>query len=130
MKTKFSLLLLLVLTLSCHSQRKENNSERLILGKKYAEEELKASLSDSLLHNIVGKRILIDKEENAVRIAEAKLFPIYTEENIVRQRPYEIYRINNYWLISGTLPTGYKGGTFLIILDARDGKVMRITHGK
>lgn len=130
MRSKFCLLLLLALSLSCSSQNKESNAERLILGREYAEKELKKSLSDSLLHNVVGSRILIDKEENAIKIAEAILFPIYTEENIVRQRPYESYRINNYWVISGTLPTRYLGGTFLIILDARDGKVIRITHGK
>ncbi|GAB6007588.1 YbbC/YhhH family protein [Dysgonomonas reticulitermitis] len=130
MKITLSLLLLIV-TMNCCSQNKQDNTERLVLGKEHAEKELRESLSDSLLHNVVNKdKILIDKEENAVKIAETILFPIYTEENIIRQRPYETYRINNYWVISGTLPKGYLGGVFLIILDARDGKVIRITHGK
>ncbi|MFV0537571.1 MAG: YbbC/YhhH family protein [Dysgonomonas sp.] len=123
-------LLLLIATMNCYSQNKQDNTERLVLGKEHAEKELKESLSDSSLHNVVGTRVLIDKEESAIKIAEAILFPIYTEKNITRQRPYETYLINNYWVINGTLPKGYKGGIFLIILDARDGKVIRITHDK
>ncbi len=124
-------LVLLIATMNCCSQNKQDNTERLILGKEYAEGELKESLSDSSLDNVVSKdKILINKEESAIKIAETILFPIYSEENIIRQRPYETYRINNYWVITGTLPKGHLGGVFLIILDARDGKVIRITHGK
>ena len=58
------------------------------------------------------------------------LFSIYGKDNIIKQSPYEIYFIDNYWVIGGTLPKEYLGGTFLIIIDSRNCKIIRITHGK
>ena len=46
------------------------------------------------------------------------------------QKPYETHLIENHWVISGTLQKGMKGGTFLIIIDARNSKVLKISHGK
>jgi hypothetical protein len=63
-------------------------------------------------------------------MVEPILFSIYGKDNIITQRPYEIYPIENYWVITGTLPNGMLGGTFLIITDARDGKIIKLTHGK
>jgi hypothetical protein len=30
----------------------------------------------------------------------------------------------------GTLPTGYLGGTFLIIIDSRNCQILKLIHGK
>ncbi|MBI4945999.1 MAG: hypothetical protein HY840_06320 [Bacteroidetes bacterium] len=38
--------------------------------------------------------------------------------------------MDNYWVISGTMKELHPGGTFLIIIDARDCRVIKITHGK
>ncbi|MBB4036290.1 hypothetical protein GGR21_002192 [Dysgonomonas hofstadii] len=132
MKTIFLFMLLLV-TLNCCSQNKKDNTERLLFGREHAEKELRESLSDSLIHNVIGKdKILIKEEADAVKIAEVVLFSIYSEENIIRQHPYEVHFIDNYWIISGTFPLEPRmvGGTFLIIIDARDSRILRITHGK
>lgn len=51
------------------------------------------------------------------------------KKNILKQRPYKTYRINNFWLIEGTLK-GYIGGVFQIIIDDRTGEIKRITHGE
>ena len=56
--------------------------------------------------------------------------PERLKENIEKQKPYEIFLIDNHWILSGTLPTNKDGGTFLIIIDARNSKVIKITHGK
>ena len=55
---------------------------------------------------------------------------IYGKENIESQKPYEHYLIKNYWIIAGTLKKDIVGGTFLIIIDARNSKILKITHGK
>jgi len=127
-----SFVLLMFATLNCYSQSEKIDGRRL-LGKKYAEQELKKALSDTTTHNVIGKgKILIKEESDAIKIAEVILFPLYSEKEIVEQRPYEVYFIENYWIISGTLPNipYLKGGTFLIIMDARDGRIIRITHGQ
>lgn len=119
---------ILFLTLNSFGQ---TNKESKLLGKKYAEEELKIALNNKKEHNLIDNKALIIKDSiTAIKVAEPILFSIYGEENIVMQKPYEIYLIDNYWVISGVLPEDYVGGNFLIIIDGRNSKVIRITHGK
>lgn len=123
---KYLLVIFLAFTINSCAQ---NN--RLILGEKYAKEELDAVLAKKSGHNVVDNKELIVKEsKTAIKIAEAILFEIYGKENIERQKPYEEYLIKNYWVISGTLPEGSLGGTFLIIIDAKNAQILKITHGK
>jgi hypothetical protein len=122
------LFMFLLLTLTACSQQQ---NARTILGKTYAEMELKSALSDMTQHNIIDNKTVIIKDSvTAISIAEPLLFSIYGKDHITRQRTYETYFIDNHWIISGTLPENSKGGTFLIIMDARNGRIMRITHGK
>jgi len=123
---KYFPLSFLLITLSSCAQNK-----RLVLGIENANEELRIALSKKSQHNVVDNKTIIIKDSiNAIKIAEPILFDIYGKENIEKQRPYEIYLLENYWVISGTLPENYVGGTFLIIIDARNSKVIKITHGK
>lgn len=109
----------------------QSNPRTIFLGEEFAKVELEQSLADTTLHNVVGKqREIIKDKKTAVSVAEQILFAIYGQTNIKKQRPYEIYKIKNYWSISGTLERRSVGGTFLIIMDARDGRIIRITHGK
>lgn len=117
----------LMLTSACNQQ--QNN--RAILGQAYAEKELKSALTDRTQHNVIDNKTAIIKDSiTAIRVAEPILFSIYGKDNITQQRPYEAYFIDNYWVISGTLPKNYAGGTFLILIDARNSRIVRITHGK
>jgi NTF2 fold immunity protein len=126
-KKILTLFSLLVYMTSCG----QNKSDRLILGKKYAEEELKSSLTDTTKHNVLKSETLIIKDSlTATTIAESILFGIYGKGNITKQKPYEVYHIENYWLLKGTLPKDSHGGTFFIILDARNSQTIRISHGK
>jgi len=121
-------LLILLLALNSYGQ---TNKENELLGRKYAEEELKIALRNNKEHNVVDNKSLIIKDSlTAIKVAEPILFSIYGKEQIEAQKPYEIYLINNYWIISGVLPDDFAGGTFLIIIDGRNSKVIRITHGK
>lgn len=121
-------LTLLTFTLTSYGQTK---SDRTILGKSNAEQELKTALSEKTQHNFIDNKTAIIKDSvTAISVVEPILFSIYGKDNITKQRPYEIYFIDNYWVIEGTLPQEYKGGTFLIIIDSRDCKIIKITHGK
>jgi hypothetical protein len=128
-KIKF-LFLLGSLTI-CLASYGQASSERIILGKEYAESELKATLKDGKSNNFVDdKRVIIKDSATTVAVVEPILFGIYGKDNIVKEKPYEIYHIDDYWVLSGTLPKVRKGGTFLIILDARNCRVLKIIHGK
>lgn len=122
-----SLFILAIYLLAC----KQTVSDRLILGRDYAEKELKSALSDTTRHNVINSKTLIIKDSVvAITIAESVLFEIYGKTNITNQKPYEIYHINNYWLLTGTLPKGRDGGTFLLIMDDRNSQIIKLTHGK
>jgi hypothetical protein len=102
-----------------------------LVGEKFAEKELELALSRQGKHTIpYDDENLIKNSSIALKIAEPILFAIYGKEPIVDKNPYEIYLIKNYWVIQGTLPNNSKGGTFLIILNARNSEVIKISHGK
>ena len=57
--------------------------------------------------------------------------PIYGEQAIIKQRPYEVTLINDsIWSINGTLRDGAEGGTFHMSIDKRDGRILNIWHDK
>ena len=106
------------------------NNDRWRMTEDQAKALLDETLSDSTLHNFIGHKPLLIAQENAVEFAEKVLFDIYGKKNIQSQKPYDIFEFDGYWLISGTLPKEMKGGTFMIVLDSRDYRVVRLTHGK
>ena len=127
-KVFIHIFILFSLTISSCGQTK---SDKLKLGKDYAKKELEFALSDSIFHNLIDSKSLIIKDkETAINVVEPILFSIYGKDNIKNQRPYQAYLIDNYWIISGTLAKGYSGGTFLIIANAANSKIIRLTHGK
>lgn len=102
-----------------------------LIGKEYAQQELRTALKDKRQDNFVdSKRIIIKDSLTAISVAEPILFGIYGKDQITNQRPYEIYFIDNYWIINGRLSGKCSGGVFLIIIDSRDSKIVKIIHGK
>jgi len=81
-----------------------------------------------------GKQILVDKvlpdAGTAIAVAEPILFKIYGKDHILGEKPYNILLVDGYWMISGSLPKGWLGGTFSIILSAKDGRVIQLVHYK
>jgi hypothetical protein len=119
---------LTILTVS-YSAFGQSTTDRQILGREFAEQELKSALFDKSLHNVADKKGIIVKDSlTAIDIAEQILFKKYGKKQIRKQLSYETYLINNYWVIFGTLPKDSDGGTFFIILDSRDSSILKITH--
>lgn len=92
----------------------------------YAKTELKSAI---IKNEILPDRVISDSQ-TAVDVAESILFKIYGEENIIKQRPYDVNFTDGYYIINGTFPKPTIGGTFLIIINSQDGKVIKLTHGK
>jgi NTF2 fold immunity protein len=119
---------LLTLTLSACGQ---SNSDSDTLGAKWARQQLKTALTDTTQHNVINSKfIILDSKDKAVKFAEQILFDSYGKKQIENEKPYEVHNIDNYWVINGTLPKGWKGGTFLIIINSHDCRVVKLTHGK
>ena len=101
------------------------------MGKSFAEKELTYSLKNRIGQNIVdNENIIIKDSVTAINMMEPILFKFYGKSNIENEKPFETYLIENYWVIMGTLPKGSKGGTFTVVLDAKNGEIIRLTHGK
>jgi hypothetical protein len=101
------------------------------LGIEVAKEELGRALADTTKIDILEKNeLLIKEEKTAISVAEPILFEIYGKSKIEDEKPYEAYLINNYWVIRGTLNRFSFGGTFSIVIDARNSKVIEIIHYK
>src|SRR5437870_1934480 len=74
---------------------------------------------------------LVPDRETAVKIAEAILFRIYSEDEIERERPYRVELRNGVWEIRGSMPKSeypVQGGTFFITILQADGRVLSIGH--
>lgn len=116
-------------SVNTHKKHKKHSS---LSGKALAEEELKKALKNPLKHyENERKNIPVKDSLDAINIAESNLFPIYGKATIVNQRPYEAYLIKEYWVIMGTCPkiSHQEGGEFLIIIHAKDGGVIKMSHG-
>jgi len=75
----------------------------------------------------------------AVKIAEAVLTPVYGQEKVESERPFEAKLENGVWTVNGTLhcPDGKGGitticvgGTAEVKLSKADGRILRMGHYK
>lgn len=121
---KLGLLLMILPFFSCG----QNINERIIIGEQQAKQAIKNALEDKDYKPFYDT--LVKDKETAIAIAEAILFKTYGKKNITTQRPYECYFIEAHWYISGSLPKGWVGGVFEIIISAKDGRVVKLIHGK
>lgn len=121
----------------CYSKRNTKNPfeycndsiGRTMLGKEIARKELTKFINNPNA-NLLKGRVLIKNKEMLISIVEPILFEIYGKENIISERPYEIYLIDDYWLMMGTLPANMVGGTFTIVINRITCGIIGISHGK
>ena len=121
----FGLLIFIIVlaTTQCSSRKTHQFDSR-----EYWKRELNEILADT--SNQFYADTLITNEKTALAIAEPILAAKYGQTEIDREKPLVAIKVNNYWIINGTLPKGYVGGTATVILRATDGKVIILTHYK
>ena len=103
---------------------------RRIFGKDFAKKEIKKLTNDSSQYNSINKKLLLANKKSAINFADSVLFKEYGKENILGEKPYEIYLIDNYWWIKGTMLKQSVGGTCKLVVNAVDKKVIWINHQK
>jgi len=106
----------------------QNFKNRSTVGEEYAKQAIEKALSDSS-----GKSFndtLIKDKETAISIAEPILMNLYGKAPIADEKPYECYLIDGYWFIRGTLPKNNSGSVFEMIMSAKDGRIIKMSHGK
>ncbi len=140
------ILIIIIFISICYNSLSQEINEENLLYKKEFEKILDEVLKDTLITNEVidSKRIennsaLTNKiftkintkdSVTVLKSIEKILFEIYGEEIIKKQQPYNILLIKDYWVVQGTISNEYEGGTFLIIVKNKTGKIITLTHGK
>ncbi|MGJ8667834.1 MAG: NTF2 fold immunity protein [Patiriisocius sp.] len=124
---KIGIILIIGILISTNIQAQE--SEKKSDDFKHAEQLLEYALKNKSDRTEM-KFKLIPKKENAINYAEIILFELYGIEKIELEKPYEIHLINDYWIITGTLPKEMVGGVFEMVFDSWNGKVLILEHGK
>lgn len=104
-------------------------SQRLLIGREFAIKQVKSAIKDKEISQLSRHPLTIDKE-TAIAVAEVYLFKAYGKKQILKERPYEVYLIDGYWWMMGTLPKGWDGGGFEFIMNAKNGQIVRFTHYK
>ena len=125
MKIRIILIIGLLISTNIQAQEYEKNANDL----KHAKQLLQYALKNKS-DRIDMKFKLIPKKENAINYAEIILFELYGKENIESEKPYQIHLIKDYWIMTGSLPKGMKGGVFELVFDSWNGKVLILEHGK
>ncbi|MCL2310165.1 MAG: YbbC/YhhH family protein [Proteobacteria bacterium] len=87
-------------------------------------------LAQTSPHSFVPRDGFVPTADVAIRIAVAVWEPIYGEQNIARQKPFNATLTNGVWLVQGSLPQGWAGGTALAEISQKDGRILRVSHGK
>ena len=72
----------------------------------------------------------VPNQQTAIKIAEAVWLPIYGE-SVLKEKPFNAKLIaDSVWVVTGTLPDGFFGGTAYIEIQKADCKILKVTHGQ
>jgi len=108
---------------------------RYYVHKKEQDSNLKRYISDSLYfaseNRIIPKtsRKIKNKKE-LIKLVEPLLFEKFGEQEIISEKPYQIFMARGFWVITGTMKCGYAGGTFVSVVDSESGEIVLLTHFK
>jgi hypothetical protein len=105
----------------------QNYKNRNVVGEDSATQTIKNILNDGGYK--LSPDTLIRDKETAISLAELMLFRSYGKATITTERPYECYLIDGYWFLRGTLPKNFTGDVFEMIMSAKDGRIIKMTHG-
>ena len=86
--------------------------------------------SVSQRHSVVPSNGFVPDEKTAIKIAEAVWIPIYGEQQIQSEKPFVASLKNGVWTVAGSLPEGWDGGVAIAEISKRDGRILRVSHGK
>ncbi len=81
-------------------------------------------------HDVRKLREMVSSKETAIALAITVWIPIYGKEKIEKEAPYQVIRVDDCWVVTGSLEKGWKGGTAQAVINAADGCFLNVTHGK
>jgi len=80
-------------------------------------------------HNFKSRNGCVPDAKTAIKIAVAVWEPIYGEDKIAKEKPYQAHFTNGVWTVEGSLPAGIPGGAAIAEIAKDDGRIIRVSHG-
>jgi len=81
-------------------------------------------------HSFKPKDGFVPDGKTAMQIAESVWIPIYGEDKIRNEKPFNAELMNGVWTVTGSLPKRFVGGVALVEISRVDGCILRVSHGK
>jgi hypothetical protein len=69
-------------------------------------------------------------EAAAIRLAEKVMVSTYGGKQIESEKPLSAKLEGNVWIVSGSMPQLDLGGVAEVRIDRRNGRILRVVHGK
>ena len=96
----------------------------------FAQYNSSAQQQRKIVVGYIPKNGFVPDKATALKIAIAIWLPIYGNE-IYKEQPFNAVLKDEVWTVSGSLPKGYNiGGVVMIRIQKKDGKILRVIHGK
>ena len=95
----------------------------------FAQYNLYAQQQKNIVVGYIPKNGFVPDKATALKIAIAIWLPIYGNE-IYKEQPFNAVLKDEVWTVTGSLPKGSIGGVALIRIQKKDGKILRVIHGK
>ena len=89
-----------------------------------------ASQDNEPKHGYVPEEGFVPNKNVAIKIAVAVWEPIYGADKIADEKPFNAKLTDGIWTVKGSLPKGRKGGVALAQISKKDGRIIRVIHGK
>ena|SRR5437773_1852291 len=87
--------------------------------------------SESSESSYIPPKGFVPDAATASRIAEAVWIPIYGKKHIAAEKPFKVTLRGNVWTVTGRdLPADSAGGVAEADISKRDGRILRVIHGK
>jgi len=81
-------------------------------------------------HSVKPRAGYVPDAKTAIKIAVAVWEPIYGEEQIAKQKPYQATLTNGVWNVTGSLPSLSVGGVAVAEIAKDDGRILKVSHGR
>lgn len=88
------------------------------------------SSGDQQKHNYLPPEGYVPDQATAAMIAQAVCAPIYGADKVKQELPFTATLNQDRWVVTGTLPAGHKGGVAVVEISKKDGRILRVSHGK
>ncbi|MEM6966546.1 MAG: NTF2 fold immunity protein [Bacteroidota bacterium] len=97
-----------------------------VRAKKILERAERKKVKDNLNKKV--KTLLTEKDAYKLSLWYAKM--IYGRKRIRSQKPHNVFKVDDLYIVYGSLKKDEKGGVFEIVINLKDGAVEYLSHGK